>query len=136
MRPIVADSNVFISALVYGGKPLEILELGLEREIHLFMSPEILAEILDVLRHKFLFTTAQLDEARLHIEAVCFASVRPSVKLDVVTDDPDDNKVLELAVQITNSVIVTGDRHLLRLQMFEGVKIQRPAEFMAEFESR
>ena len=58
------------------------------------------------------------------------------MKLDVVKDDPDDNRVLELAVQMTDSTIVTGDKHLLKLGDLPGVKIQRPAEFLAEFQSR
>ena len=136
MRQVVADSNVFVSALVYGGKPLEVLEMGLEREIHLLTSPAILEETLSVLRDKFRYTQEQLEESKLRIDAACYGIFRPSVKLDVVKDDPDDNKVLELAVQMADSVIVTGDKHLLKLGEFQGVKIQRPAEFIGESRQR
>jgi hypothetical protein len=136
VRQAVADSNVFVSALVYGGKPLEILLMGLEREIHLLTSPAILEETLGVLRDKFRYTAEQLEESKLRIEAACYGIFRPSVKLDVVKDDPDDNKVLELAVQIADSVVVTGDRHLLKLGEFSGVRIERPADFLAEGRER
>jgi putative PIN family toxin of toxin-antitoxin system len=136
VRQVVADSNVFVSALVYGGKPLEVLEMGLEREIHLLTSPAILEETLGVLRDKFGYTPQQLEESKLRVEAACYSIVRPSVKLDVVKDDPDDNKVLELAVQMANSVIVSGDKHLLKLGEFQGVKIRRPADFLAESRQR
>ena len=136
MRQVVADSNVFVSALVYGGKPLEVLEMGLEREIHLLTSPAILEETLGVLRDKFRYTQEQIEESKLRIEVACYGIFRPSVRLDVVKDDPDDNKVLELAVQMADSVVVTGDKHLLELEEFQGVRIQRPAEFIAEFQSR
>jgi hypothetical protein len=136
VRQVVADSNVFVSALVYGGKPLEVLEMGLEREIHLLTSPAILEETLSVLRDKFRYTQEQLEESKLRIDAACYGIFRPSVKLDVVKDDPDDNKVLELAVQMADSVIVTGDKHLLKLGEFQGVKIQRPAEFIGESRQR
>ena len=136
MRQVVADSNVFVSALVYGGKPLEVLEMGLEREIHLLTSPAILEETLGVLRDKFRYTPEQLEESKLRVEAACYGIFRPSVKLDVVKDDPDDNKVLELAVQMADSVIVSGDKHLLKLGEFQGVKIQRPADFLAESRQR
>lgn len=112
MRQVVADSNVFVSALVYGGKPLEVLEMGLEREIHLLTSPAILEETLGVLRDKFRYTPEQLEESKLRVEAACYGIFRPSVKLDVVKDDPDDNKVLELAVQMADSVIdLSSSRH-------------------------
>lgn len=136
MRQVVADSNIFVSALVYGAKPLEVLEMGLEREIHLLTSPDILDETLGVLRDKFRYTPEQLEESKLRIEAACYGIFRPSVKLDVVKDDPDDNKVLELAVQMADSVVVTGDTHLLKLREFQGVKILRPAEFLEECQSR
>jgi hypothetical protein len=136
VRQVVADSNVFVSALVYGGKPLEILEMGLEREIHLLTSPAILEETLGVFRDKFRYTQEQIEESKLRIEAACYGIFRPSVKLEVVKDDPDDNKVLELAVQMADSVVVTGDRHLLKLGEFQAVRIQRPADFIAEFQNR
>ena len=135
MLDVVADSNVFISALVYGGKPLQLLELGLEQEIHVITSPAILEETLGVLQTKFGYSPEQLLEARARIENTCYGVFTPGVKLEVVKDDPDDNKILELAAQI-GDVIVTGDRHLLKLGDFRGVKIQRPAEFLDEFQSR
>jgi uncharacterized protein len=136
VRQVVADSNVFVSALVYGGKPLEVLEMGLEREIHLLTSPAILEETLGVLRDKFRYTPEQLEESKVRVEAACYGIFRPSVKLDVVKDDPDDNKVLELAVQMADSVIVSGDKHLLKLGEFQGVKIRRPADFLEESRQR
>ena len=135
MLDVVADSNVFVSALVYGGKPLQVLEMGLEREIHLLTSPAILEETLGILKRKFGYTPEQIADAKKRIEAACYGVFTPTVKLEVVKDDPDDDKILELAAQIGDAV-VSGDKHLLRLGEFRGIKIQRPADFLAEFQSR
>jgi len=132
---VVADSNVFVSALVYGGKPLQLLELGLDREIHLVTSLSIVEETLAVLERKFSHNAEQLREARARIEAACYGVFRPALKLQIVADDPDDDKVLELAALFADSVVVTGDRHLLRLGQFRGIRILRPAEFLSEFET-
>jgi putative PIN family toxin of toxin-antitoxin system len=128
---VVPDSNIFISAVVYGGKPLQLLEMGLERDIHLLTSPAILDETLGVLREKFAYSAEQLEEARGRIESACFGIFTPSLTLDVVPDDPDDNRVLELAVQLADSVVVTGDKHLLKLRKYEHVEVLTVSEFLA-----
>lgn len=53
MKRVTADSNIYISALMFGGKPLQILEMALEGEIELTISEAILSETLRVLRDKF-----------------------------------------------------------------------------------
>jgi uncharacterized protein len=95
-----------------------------------------LEETLGVLRDKFRYTPQQLEESKLRVEAACYGIFRPSVKLEVVKDDPDDNKVLELAAQMADSVIVSGDTHRLKLGEFQGVKIRWPADFLAESRQR
>jgi predicted nucleic acid-binding protein len=52
------------------------------------------------------------------------------VTLDVVPDDPDDNRVLELAVQVADALVVTGDKHLLKLRKYEHVEIMTVGEFL------
>jgi predicted nucleic acid-binding protein len=61
---VVADSNVWVSALVFGGKPFQIIEMGLEQEINLVISPAILEETLGILKRKFAHTPSQLAEAQ------------------------------------------------------------------------
>jgi predicted nucleic acid-binding protein len=55
--------------------------------------------------------------------------VTPSLTLDV-TVDPDDNRILECAVEAEAEFILTNDRHLLRLGNYTGIKIVRPHEFL------
>ena len=62
MVRVTADSNIYISALMFGGKPLEILETALEGESELAISDDILSETLRVLRDKFHRTSEQLQD--------------------------------------------------------------------------
>jgi uncharacterized protein len=55
--------------------------------------------------------------------------VKPKVKLNIVKEDPEDNKILECAVTAGADVIVSGDKHLLQLGKFKKTKIQSPREF-------
>ena len=56
-------------------------------------------------------------------------------RLRVVTSDADDDKILECAVAPGSEIVVTGDAHLLSLGDFSGIRIQRVAEFLAEFQA-
>ncbi len=57
-------------------------------------------------------------------------NVSPTVKLDVIKADPKDNIILECAVAGNADYIVSGDKHLLDLKEFSGIKILKPAEFL------
>ena len=58
--------------------------------------------------------------------------LKPSLKLNVLKDLPD-NRILECAAEAKVDVIVTGDRHLLKLKKFQGIAIVRLADFLGMF---
>lgn len=58
------------------------------------------------------------------------AVVNPSFVLDAVSEDPDDNRVLECAVAGKAEYIVSGDRHLLRLHSYDGIAILTVRQFL------
>jgi putative PIN family toxin of toxin-antitoxin system len=96
---VVADSNIYISGFLFPGQPASLLEQAIEGEIDLFISQEILDEVIGVMqRPRFRRTAAQVAEAQELIEQMT-RRVRPTIKLDVVKDDPTDNKILECAVE-------------------------------------
>jgi uncharacterized protein len=66
----------------------------------------------------------------------CARLVEPTEALDVVKSDPTDNRILECALAAGSDVIVSGDAHLLLLESFRGIKIERPADFMARSSGR
>lgn len=53
-----------------------------------------------------------------------------AVELDVVKDDPDDNKVLACALAAHADYIVSGDGHLLKLGVFKNIPIVTAKDFL------
>jgi putative PIN family toxin of toxin-antitoxin system len=127
---VTADTNVFISGLNFrGGKPFQVLELARERKINLTVSEAILYEIADVLARKFDFKPEDIAEARGWITGMA-RTVTPRVELDVIKEDPSDNRILECAVAAGSDYIVSGDKDLLRLGRYDSIRILSVADFL------
>ena len=131
MRSVTPDSNVYISALLWDGKAERLLEMGLERKVRLFVSDPILEETLGVLEEKFGLSPAKLQRAKDYIQR-CAVRCAPKIKLNVVKDDADDNKILECAVHSRSEAIITNDGDLLRMKSFRGIKIMKVHEFLRD----
>ena len=129
---VTADTNIYISALNYNGPPRAFLELAVDGEVRLALSSEILDEIEATLRRKFSWPENRIAEARATLLAITEPIV-PSVILDVVKDDPDDNKILECAQSAHSECIVSGDKDLLRIRLYDGIPIMTVAEFLKQF---
>lgn len=131
MIRVTADSNIFISAFLRGGKPLELLEMARAGQVELSVTEHLLAEVERVLRTKFRVGDDDAQEFRREI--CSFATmIVPSETIDAVSADPTDNRILECAVAAASHAIVSGDRHLLQLRAFRGIKIQLLADFLGE----
>lgn len=120
MIRVTADSNIWVSALIFGGKPMRLLDLAIDGEIELAFSDAILEEILRILQEKFRRTPEQLKQAEGYIAALAHR-VTPTESIDAVFDDPDDDRILECAVAAGSEVIVSGDRHLLTLGTYRKI---------------
>jgi len=123
----VFDTNVFISAL-FGGFPEEAYQTVLERRCVLIVSPIILAELATTLRAKFHTPEAEIL-AYVRQNGRIGEIVRPNRAVRLLRDDAD-NQVLECAELGRADLIVSGDRHLLRLKQYAGIPIVRPADFV------
>jgi hypothetical protein len=77
------DSNVLVSALVFGGRPLRVLELALEGGVRLDISGEIFSETFRVMSQKFKLPPDRLRILETYVNA-CTSRVEPTVRLDVV----------------------------------------------------
>jgi putative PIN family toxin of toxin-antitoxin system len=126
----VVDTNVYISAFLHPERPIfRIVQQAVERRYHLLISPAIVNEVGRVLRGTF-----GLDErVRLHrLKALVKTAeiINPEVILEVVCEDPPDNRILECAVEGRAHLIVSGDRHLRRLKIYQGIPIVRPIDFL------
>ena len=135
MTRVVADTNIYISALMFGGLPGMLLDLGLMQAIKLVISPALLDELQDKLRVKFGVLAQDAAAIRAQLESIGDL-IDPAIALDVVTDDPDDNRVLECAVAGRADYIVSGDRHLLKLKEHAGIPILTAREFLDGLEQK
>lgn len=127
---IVLDTNVILSALLFRGKPREVVDLVIAGVVDCTLSTAILQELSHVLqRPKFGFSAEMCLTIVEELHAVCDINSFTEV-IDVVTADPDDNRILECALEAGVQLIVSGDSHLLKLQRYEGVEIQSPTEFL------
>jgi putative PIN family toxin of toxin-antitoxin system len=126
---LVIDSNVWISALVFGGEPRKIFESILERGDYLVVSAELISEIKRILSRKFSDTIADFELLLIELRQFIVTIPLGSITIEVCRD-PDDNKILETAV-LGNAVnIITGDKDLLVLNAYEAIKIYRPTEWL------
>lgn len=132
MIRVTLDSNIYISALLFGGPPDDILKLAEQGEIHLSISNAILEETSRVLRDKFGLTPEELSMAVSRIGAVA-EHVTPAATVDVVKEDPSDNRILECAQAGKSEYLVTRDKHLLKLKTFGPTKIILAADFLEGF---
>ena len=124
------DSNVFISALIFDGKPEEILFLASKRNIKIIISPAIIVEVNRNLIEKFNLQEGQVKKLIKNITSIS-QLITPEIKIKKIDYLPD-NRILEAAIEGGADYIVTGDRkHLLTLQKFKGIPIVTPAQFLA-----
>ena len=119
--------------MLWRGKPYQCLLLARSGLVQAVYCPTILGELSQKLRDTFGFTEN-------HIQAVVYEyrSISHRVEivgdLCVVSEDPDDDKYVECAVVSGASAIVSGDRHLLNLQEYQGIRVFSAAEYLAHFE--
>lgn len=130
MTRVVFDTNIYISAIVFGGKPREAFLLAERDKIALFVSKEILAELRGVLRKKFKYPLLELDKVEQAIlETAEIVEPRQTVK--VIPSEPMDNHILECAIEAKVDFVVTGDKqHLLPLKKFKNTPIVSADQFL------
>jgi putative PIN family toxin of toxin-antitoxin system len=133
VKRVTLDSNIYISALVFGGKPKRILEMAIEDQVEIAISDSIIEEVRRHLPAKFGWSEERTTEVVESINEYA-VHVTPSEQIDAVPADPDDNRVLECAVEAAADVIVSGDRDLLRIGSYAGIPIQTVSEFLEAFE--
>ncbi len=126
---VVLDSNIYISAVLFGGKPGEVYLHGIRKSYDLFVSLLIVEEIEKCLLQKFYWSkretinytqqikrTATVHEVKNQIYGVC--------------RDPKDDHILSLAVETNANYIISGDKDLLSLIAFQDTKIINAESFI------
>jgi putative PIN family toxin of toxin-antitoxin system len=127
----VFDTNVLFSAVGWRGKPYPCVELARQGAVDGITCWEVLDELSARLQSKLAFSLDQAYDVILDYLSV-FRLVPITGQLKVVADDPDDDKILDCAIEAGATHIVTGDRrHLLPLGNYQGIQIVSPAELIA-----
>jgi len=130
MLRVTVDTNILVSGLNFlRSKPFEFLELARTGKINVTVSGAILNEMEEVLRRKFAWTDQEIADGRRYVKTIA-RTVTPAVRLDVIKEDPPDNRILECAVSAGSCYIVTGDKDLLRLGRYDGIHILAVADFL------
>jgi len=125
---IVLDTNIYIAAYFGTGLSSDILELGSARKLDLYTSVDILLEIEEKLTGKY---QAEAKDLREFLDLVNMSTtlVAPQKELKIIERDPDDNKIIECAVEARAGLIITLDKDLLTLKSYEGIGIIHPKAF-------
>ena len=129
---VVFDTNVFVSALTLpGGRGDQALGRIIESEDSLAISKSIIDELLSVLARKF-----GRDREELARVAVFLSNlgelVEPREAVTILADEPD-NRILECALTAQAQVVVTGDRAMLALGEFQGIRIVSLGAYLSEY---
>jgi len=140
MIRVVLDTNIIVSATILRkGHSAQVLDLWREEKIELAVSLPILEEMRKVLKRARIIkqqSMAQQDVKAL-IEGFRESGVLTSGRLDleVVREDPEDDKFIICAVEAGADYIVSGDTHLLKLKEYQGIRIVPPREFLRLMET-
>ena len=131
MRAIL-DTNVFVSGVFFTGPPRRILEAWRDGKLQLILTQEILEEyqrVGEVLAEQF-----PAVELRPMIEWVTInAEVFPSQTMpEPISDDPDDDKFIACALISRCKLIISGDRHLLKVSGYRGIRVMKPRQFVTQ----
>ena len=130
---VVMDTNVFVSGVFFSGPPYQILKAWQSGKFELVASQEILDEyrrVGEILAEEhpnidltpilnFVLEHAKIHEPRLLNEPVC--------------EDPDDDKFFACALASGSKVIVSGDKHLLKVSGYEGIYVLKPRDFVDKY---
>lgn len=130
MLKVCIDTNIWISGVIFAGKPAEVVTAAFARKFDLVSSQAMLEELEKNLLGKFKFSRRNTQKLiRRILQIADLYEPRGSVK--IIPGHIMDNLVLETAILGNAKFLVTGDRaHLLPLKIYRNIKIVSPATFL------
>jgi uncharacterized protein len=133
---LIIDTNIFYSAIGFDNTIYDFVFAVFENlDCRIYFSTPIMDELkTKIFSEKFdqktknkLSTKQKNDFISILSENIIFVETNSKVN---ICRDPDDNKFLELAIDIDADFIISGDKDLLELKSFENTKILKPSQFM------
>lgn len=134
MIRITVDTNILISATFWHGSSEKIIDQAENKDVTLVLSEQILEEYSKVLEYKEIKDKIkdkdlEIKKTMLKIRAIS-EIIDINSKINLVKEDPDDNKIIECAIDGNVNYLITNDAHLLKLKEYKGIKIITPEEFL------
>jgi len=131
VKPVVIDTNVLVSALLFGGVPGELIPFWKERIIQPKASKDIVDEYIRVVAYpKFELSEEEINFL-LHYEILpYFEIIKIKAGPILVAKDPSDDKFIRCAQAAGARIIISGDQHLLKLRSHRQIRILSPSEVL------
>jgi len=126
---VVLDTGVFISSF-FGGNPRAVIDLWKTGRLTLCLSRDVLDEYVEALRRLGLDSAPELDELLTFFAAgshILFTIRTPEVG---VVSDRHDDRFIACALALKAIYIVTGDKALLEVRLYEGIEVVTPRAFV------
>ena len=132
---VVIDTNVFISALLFGGTPGKLIVLWKNGRIQPYVSKQIIDEYLRVLAYpKFRLSEAEINYILYKEILPYFEVVQVKVGKIIIQEDPADDMFIRCALSCKADIIISGDSHLLSLKLYQKIRILTPSQVLKELE--
>ena len=128
---IVIDTNVFMSAIFFGGMPLKVLQTVISKENEAYISPSIWDEYNDVIDRMTKKYPSRLKTQLINELFKTLRLIIPKTEISICRD-PDDDKFIECAIEADCIYIVSGDNDLLSLGEVGGIRICTPSDFLTD----
>jgi putative PIN family toxin of toxin-antitoxin system len=125
----VFDTEILFSATGWQGKPFQCVQRARAGEVQVVTCPELIEELAEKLESRLHFSADQVAESIADYLGFLQVIRIPKV-LMVVPRDPEDNMVLECAIQGGAQYIVSGDKDLPELKEYRGIRIIRAGDFL------
>ena len=130
MIKVVIDTNVFVSSF-FGGNPRAVIDVWTNGKATLCLSKDIVDEYIAVFERLGLDRDREIKEIlRLFAAGFQIVFCHKTPHLEIIEDDPGDDKFIECAVALEAQYIISGDKHILSVQDYMGIQIMTPAQFL------
>lgn len=130
---VVLDTNVFVSGVFFNGPPFQILLAWRAGKTQLVISAEILDEyrrVGEILAEEY--PAINLEPMLEFVEQNAIVLSVPPLA-ERICDDPDDDKFLACALAGGSKLIISGDKHLLKVSGNQNIEVMKPRDFLDKY---
>ena len=126
---VILDTNVFVSGIFWEGNFCsQIIDKWKNKKFELVSTMDILEEFVETLKNFKIQMPDKMIEEWKNLIIENSVIIKQKIKLNAIKDDPNDNKFLEAGISGNADLIISQDKHLLKLKEYQGIKIVSPEE--------